>query len=170
MKDWSVSLPKKITKAIEKEVIGQNINIQTAIVEALELWLNTPMTDSRKDNTIEAEDIDVMEVKIVKQCFSVDRDCVMDDCRAWINNDCSIMKALKLNFPTINLENTTGVYDNNFTIPAEGIDLNELIKSVEKNIIESALRKSRDSKTNAAKLLNITFDSIRYKIEALGIK
>jgi two-component system, NtrC family, response regulator PilR len=55
-------------------------------------------------------------------------------------------------------------------IPDKGIDLNKEMEKVEKNLIEKALRKARGSKTRAAELLQVTFDSLRYRIEKLGIE
>jgi DNA-binding NtrC family response regulator len=170
MKDWSVALPKKITKQIEKEVINQNINLQTAITEALELWLNTPTVNPRKIRAIEQEDFDVMEMNILKQCPLVDRDCLMDNCRAWDNNDCSIIDALQLYLRPTNPKNTLGFSGDNFVIPNEGINLVEFMKSIEKKIIESAMDKVRGSKTKAAQLLSVSFDSLRYRIESLNIE
>jgi two-component system response regulator PilR (NtrC family) len=55
-------------------------------------------------------------------------------------------------------------------IPDKGIDLNAEMEKVEKNLIEKALRKAKGSKTRAAELLQVTFDSLRYRIEKLGIE
>jgi two-component system response regulator PilR (NtrC family) len=51
----------------------------------------------------------------------------------------------------------------------EGFNLNEEIRRIEKQIIEKALKKSNNSKTKAAKYLNVSYDSLLYRIEKLGI-
>lgn len=51
----------------------------------------------------------------------------------------------------------------------EGINLNEEIRKFEKQLIEKALKKSNNSKTKAAKYLNVSYDSLLYRIEKLGI-
>jgi two-component system response regulator PilR (NtrC family) len=51
----------------------------------------------------------------------------------------------------------------------EEINLNEEIRRIEKQIIEKALKKSNNSKTKAAKYLNVSYDSLLYRIEKLGI-
>lgn len=50
-------------------------------------------------------------------------------------------------------------------IPDEGIDLEELVSSYEKDIIRKALFKSNGIKKKAAKLLKISFRSMRYRLE-----
>ena len=55
-------------------------------------------------------------------------------------------------------------------IPDEGIDLNAELEKIEKKAIEEALVKTKGSKTKAAELLRVTFDSLRYRIEKLGIE
>ncbi|MCG6536964.1 MAG: sigma 54-interacting transcriptional regulator, partial [Syntrophales bacterium LBB04] len=55
-------------------------------------------------------------------------------------------------------------------IPPEGIDLNEKVAKLEKQLIEKALEKARGSKTKAAELLHVSSDSLRYRIEKLGIE
>ncbi len=54
-------------------------------------------------------------------------------------------------------------------IPEKGIDLNLELEKIEKRLIEKALLRSRGSKTRAAELLGVTFDSLRYRIEKLGV-
>jgi len=54
-------------------------------------------------------------------------------------------------------------------IPDRGLNLNDELASFERVMIEKALEKSRGSKTKAAELLMISFDSLRYRIEKLGI-
>ena len=57
----------------------------------------------------------------------------------------------------------------NAVIPEGGINLNEDLARVEGLLIKKALQKANGSKTKAAKLLNISFDSLRYRLEKLDI-
>ena len=50
-------------------------------------------------------------------------------------------------------------------IPEEGIDLNEEMSKFERNLMNKALRKTGGSKTKAAKLLNVSLDSLRYRLD-----
>ncbi|MEA1899686.1 MAG: sigma-54 dependent transcriptional regulator [Thermodesulfobacteriota bacterium] len=63
----------------------------------------------------------------------------------------------------------TGEIDKNTVlsagIPEKGINLNEELARVEKLLIKKALQKANGSKTKAAKYLNISFDSLRYRLE-----
>ncbi|RZB35311.1 MAG: two-component system, NtrC family, response regulator PilR [Desulfobacteraceae bacterium Eth-SRB1] len=54
-------------------------------------------------------------------------------------------------------------------IPEEGISLNEELAKAERLLIKNALQKTNGSKTKAAKLLNVSFDSLRYRLEKLDI-
>jgi len=53
-------------------------------------------------------------------------------------------------------------------IPNDGLNLNEEVAKYEKHLIEKALKKARGSKTKAAEMLQVSFDSLRYRIEKLG--
>lgn len=55
-------------------------------------------------------------------------------------------------------------------IPDAGFDLNVQLENYERKIIEKALLKTKGSKTKAAELLHVTFDSLRYRIEKLGVE
>jgi two-component system response regulator PilR (NtrC family) len=55
-------------------------------------------------------------------------------------------------------------------IPDKGMDMKAELEKVEKIIIEKALLKTRGSKKRAADLLNVSFDSLRYRIEKLGVE
>jgi two-component system response regulator PilR (NtrC family) len=55
-------------------------------------------------------------------------------------------------------------------IADSGIDLNEELDKIERTLIEKALQKTKGSKKKAAELLKITFDSLRHRIEKLGIE
>lgn len=54
-------------------------------------------------------------------------------------------------------------------IPDQGLNLNDELARFERAIIGKALEKSKGSKTKTAELLMISFDSLRYRIEKLGI-
>ncbi|MFO7569027.1 MAG: sigma-54 dependent transcriptional regulator [Smithellaceae bacterium] len=54
-------------------------------------------------------------------------------------------------------------------IPDKGMDLNAEMEKIETRAIEKALLKAKGSKTRAAELLGVTFDSLRYRIEKLGV-
>lgn len=66
--------------------------------------------------------------------------------------------------------NAAGVQNFDIDIPDKGIELNAELEKIEKMIIEKALQKAKGSKTKAAELLHVTFDSLRYRIEKLGIE
>jgi two-component system response regulator PilR (NtrC family) len=66
--------------------------------------------------------------------------------------------------------NATGVQNFDIGITDKGVDLNAELEKVEKMIIEKALLKAKGSKTKAAELLHVTFDSLRYRIEKLGVE
>jgi two-component system, NtrC family, response regulator PilR len=55
-------------------------------------------------------------------------------------------------------------------ITDNGIDLNTEMDKIEKMLIEKALQKTKGSKKKTAELLNITFDSLRHRIEKLGVE
>ena len=51
-----------------------------------------------------------------------------------------------------------------------GIDLNEEMRRIEKLFIEKALKKANNSKTKAARYLNVSYDSFLYRLEKLDIR
>jgi two-component system response regulator PilR (NtrC family) len=57
----------------------------------------------------------------------------------------------------------------NLEIPKEGIDLEEVVESLEKTLILKALKKAQGIKRRAAELLHINFRSMRYRLEKYGI-
>ena len=54
-------------------------------------------------------------------------------------------------------------------LPEDGIDLNEELAAIEKDLIKKALKKTAGSKSKAAKLLHVSLDSLRYRIEKLDL-
>ena len=57
-------------------------------------------------------------------------------------------------------------FGNRFILPASGISLEKL----ERDLILQALEKANHNKTLAAKLLDISYDSLRYQLKKFGIK
>jgi two-component system response regulator PilR (NtrC family) len=51
-----------------------------------------------------------------------------------------------------------------------GLDLNYELDKFEKGLVEKALQKAKGSKKKAADLLKISFDSLRHRIDKLGIE
>ncbi len=65
---------------------------------------------------------------------------------------------------------SSGVQNFDVGITDVGIDLNAELGKIEKRMIEKALQKTKGSKTKAAELLHVTFDSLRYRMEKLGVE
>jgi two-component system, NtrC family, response regulator PilR len=55
-------------------------------------------------------------------------------------------------------------------LPESGLDLNDELAKFEKGLIQKALQKAQGSKTRAAELLKINYDSLHYRSEKLGIR
>jgi two-component system response regulator PilR (NtrC family) len=55
-------------------------------------------------------------------------------------------------------------------VTEKGINLNTEMEKIERKMIEKALQRAKGSKKRTAELLNITFDSLRYRMEKLGIE
>jgi transcriptional regulator with PAS, ATPase and Fis domain len=53
-----------------------------------------------------------------------------------------------------------------FRLPDSGISLED----VEKNLIQQALKKANYNKSLAAKLLNISYDTLRYQVKKFGLE
>lgn len=56
------------------------------------------------------------------------------------------------------------------SLTEDGIELDSIIANIEKRYLMEALRLSGGSKTEAAKLLNITFRSLRHRLHKYGLK
>jgi two-component system, NtrC family, response regulator AtoC len=56
--------------------------------------------------------------------------------------------------------------DGKFLLPEKGISLDE----VEKDLIQQALERSKYNKTQAAKLLQISYDTLRYQVKKFGLE
>ncbi|HOX45767.1 MAG TPA: sigma-54 dependent transcriptional regulator [Myxococcota bacterium] len=55
-------------------------------------------------------------------------------------------------------------------LPAEGLSLDAVLASLERRLLEQALQAANGVKTEAAKLLGISFRSLRYRLSKLGIE
>ncbi|MCG6536645.1 MAG: sigma-54-dependent Fis family transcriptional regulator, partial [Syntrophales bacterium LBB04] len=64
---------------------------------------------------------------------------------------------------------TAGYISEDLDIPPGGIDLNDVVAKLERQLIEKALERAGGSKTKTAELLHVSSDSLRYRIEKLGI-
>ncbi len=56
------------------------------------------------------------------------------------------------------------------TLPSNGVNLERLIEDIEKDYLLKALEKTNGVKTEAAKLLNLTFRSFRHRLKKYGIE
>ncbi len=54
-------------------------------------------------------------------------------------------------------------------VPDEGIDLDKLVEGIERNLLLNALEKAKGIKTDAARLLKISFRSFRHRLKKYGI-
>jgi two-component system response regulator PilR (NtrC family) len=55
------------------------------------------------------------------------------------------------------------------TLPPEGLDLDQVLSQLEKDLLQQALTRTRGAKQKAAELLGITFRSFRYRLAKLGL-
>ena len=56
-----------------------------------------------------------------------------------------------------------------FQLPEEGIDLESILEKYERRYVEAALERTNWNMAKAAKLLGLTYRSIRYKVKKLGL-
>jgi two-component system response regulator PilR (NtrC family) len=54
-------------------------------------------------------------------------------------------------------------------LPPEGVDIDAVLERVERALVEQALERTEGNRTEAAKLLKITFRSMRYRLQKHGI-
>jgi two-component system response regulator PilR (NtrC family) len=54
-------------------------------------------------------------------------------------------------------------------VPPEGLDLEQVVADLEKNLMQDALQKSGGVQTKAAQLLGINFRSFRYRAKKYGL-
>lgn len=62
-----------------------------------------------------------------------------------------------------------GAGSNVIALPAEGIDLEQTLASVERSLIRQALDRSKGIRTHAATVLGLSFRSLRYRLQKLGM-
>jgi two-component system response regulator PilR (NtrC family) len=55
------------------------------------------------------------------------------------------------------------------TLPSEGLNLDQVLSQLEKDLLQQALARTRGAKQKAAELLGITFRSFRYRLAKLGL-
>ena len=55
-------------------------------------------------------------------------------------------------------------------VPDEGVDLDGLIEKTEKEFLLAALKKANGSKTEAARLLRMTFRSFRHRLQKYHLR
>ncbi|HYR02979.1 MAG TPA: sigma-54 dependent transcriptional regulator [Syntrophobacteria bacterium] len=55
------------------------------------------------------------------------------------------------------------------TLPPEGLNLDQVLSQLEKDLLQQALARTRGAKQKAAELLGITFRSFRYRLAKLGL-
>ncbi len=67
------------------------------------------------------------------------------------------------------LQLSTGAYERE-PVSADGSSLQDYLDNVERQAINEALQKTRMNRTAAAKLLGVTFRSLRYRMDRLGLK
>jgi two-component system response regulator PilR (NtrC family) len=61
------------------------------------------------------------------------------------------------------------VYTEGVVIPEEGINIDKIMEDVEKDLLIKSLRLAAGVKTKAAKLLNVSFRSFRYRLAKYGL-
>ena len=54
-------------------------------------------------------------------------------------------------------------------MPPEGIDLDNVLGQLEKDLLQQALERTRGAKQKAAELLGISFRSFRYRLAKYGL-
>ncbi|MDX9724055.1 MAG: sigma-54 dependent transcriptional regulator, partial [Myxococcota bacterium] len=54
-------------------------------------------------------------------------------------------------------------------LPEEGIDLEQMVEGLERSLLDKALARTKGNRTEAAKLLNISFRSLRYRLNKYGM-
>jgi two-component system response regulator PilR (NtrC family) len=55
------------------------------------------------------------------------------------------------------------------SVPSGGVDIEKMMEDMERSYLLRALEKTNGVKTEAAKLLNLTFRSFRHKLKKYGI-
>jgi two-component system response regulator PilR (NtrC family) len=76
------------------------------------------------------------------------------------------LDCLPAGFPEVLRTSGSGVGE----LPAQGADLDRLLAEYERSLISEALRRSGGIKKRAAELLGVSFRSLRYRLERLGME
>jgi two-component system response regulator PilR (NtrC family) len=74
------------------------------------------------------------------------------------------------NFPPKLIEKVTPAHPNEHDIPPDGIDLNRTLENIERKLINRALEITAGNRSRAARLLGISFRSLRYRLVKLGME
>jgi len=53
-----------------------------------------------------------------------------------------------------------------FTLPAEGLSIEDL----ERSLLQQALKRTNHNKAQAAKLLHMSYDTLRYQVKKFGLE
>ena len=75
-----------------------------------------------------------------------------------------------VNLPPMRRRTTAAIAVSGPELTDNGLDLDAAIADVERRLIKEALGKTRGVRKEAAKLLSISFRSLRYRLEKLGIE
>ena len=71
---------------------------------------------------------------------------------------------------SLSTDTAPGTPNFDIEITDKGIDLSAELEKIEKIMIEKVLLRTKGSKANAARLLNVTFDSLRYRMQKLSME
>jgi two-component system response regulator PilR (NtrC family) len=71
--------------------------------------------------------------------------------------------------PTV-LEHSSSTKDSVMVLPADGVNIDDVLERVERALIEQALERTEGNRTEAAKVLEISFRSMRYRLQKHGIE
>jgi two-component system response regulator PilR (NtrC family) len=71
---------------------------------------------------------------------------------------------------SLSTDTVPGTPNFDIEITDKGIDLSAELEKIEKIMIEKALQRTKGSKAKAARLLNVTFDSLRYRMQKLSVE
>jgi two-component system response regulator PilR (NtrC family) len=71
---------------------------------------------------------------------------------------------------SLSTDTSPGTPNFDIEITDKGIDLSAELEKIEKIMIEKVLLRTKGSKANAARLLNVTFDSLRYRMQKLNVE
>jgi two-component system response regulator PilR (NtrC family) len=55
-------------------------------------------------------------------------------------------------------------------IPADGLDMEGYLEEIERGLLSEALRRAAGNRTEAARILKLSFRSFRYRVSKLGVR